>query len=168
MVKDHLSPPLIPSKLNGRKMELALIVECRGVLDRIMTGLKTDTQREAARIAGMVMDIRGYGQVMQQSVDKVRVEIDRACLKITFAALTALGRRIARQPSRAVFSGSLETSQRKRPIGRVQEKVASRNVSAIIVQSDIGTRARHWSKIILVNSCAAPETVAARKTLIEQ
>lgn len=70
MVKDHLSPPLIPSKLNGRKMELALIVECRGVLDRIITGLKTDTQREAARIAGMVMDIRGYGQVMQQSVDK--------------------------------------------------------------------------------------------------
>ena len=59
-----------------RKMERALIAEYRALLNRLAGGLTRDNQAEAARIAGLVMEIRGYGPVKEAAVKKVRAHID--------------------------------------------------------------------------------------------
>ncbi len=61
-----------------RRMERALIAEYRDLLQRLTKGLNADNHVEAARIAGLVMDIRGFGPVKEEAVTKVRAEIDTA------------------------------------------------------------------------------------------
>ncbi|TNF18994.1 MAG: indolepyruvate ferredoxin oxidoreductase family protein [Rhodobacteraceae bacterium] len=61
-----------------RKMERALIGEYRALLDRLIAGLTRDNHAEAARIAGMVMEIRGYGPVKDEAVEEVRARIGAA------------------------------------------------------------------------------------------
>lgn len=61
-----------------RRMERALIAEYRSLLDRLVRGLSPDNQAEAARIAGMVMEIRGFGPVKEGAVAETRARIDRA------------------------------------------------------------------------------------------
>ncbi|ASP19334.1 2-oxoacid ferredoxin oxidoreductase [Antarctobacter heliothermus] len=61
-----------------RRMERALITEYRALLDRLVAGLTADNRDEAARIAGMVMEIRGFGPVKAEAVDKTRARIDAA------------------------------------------------------------------------------------------
>ncbi len=69
-----------------RRMERALILEYRALLDRLVAGLTADNRDEAARIAGMVMDIRGYGPVKDDAVKKVRGEIETALQQHDIAA----------------------------------------------------------------------------------
>ena len=58
-----------------RKMERELIDNYRSLLDRLVDGLNKDTHAEAARIAGLVMEIRGFGPVKEEAVRKVRADI---------------------------------------------------------------------------------------------
>ncbi|SEO64635.1 indolepyruvate ferredoxin oxidoreductase [Salinihabitans flavidus] len=65
--------PLDPFGLTGeRRMERALIAEYEATIDRLLDGLNANTRDEAARIAAMVMEIRGYGPVKQEAADKTR------------------------------------------------------------------------------------------------
>ena len=58
-----------------RRMERALIAEYRDLLDRLIYGLTAGNLIEAARIAGLVMDIRGFGPVKAQAVAQTRAQI---------------------------------------------------------------------------------------------
>jgi indolepyruvate ferredoxin oxidoreductase len=58
-----------------RKMERALIAEYRDLLQRLTKGLTKDNHTRAARIAGSVMDIRGFGPVKEKAVQDVRTQI---------------------------------------------------------------------------------------------
>ena len=58
-----------------RRMERALIEDYRELLDKLVAGLTKDNLEEATHIAGLVMDIRGYGPVKHEAVDKVRADI---------------------------------------------------------------------------------------------
>jgi indolepyruvate ferredoxin oxidoreductase len=70
-------------KTAERRMERALIGEYRDLLDRLARGLTAESHADAVRLAGRVMEIRGYGPVKDAAVEKVRAEIR--------ADLTALG-----------------------------------------------------------------------------
>ena len=61
-----------------RRMERALIGEYRALLDRLTEGLTAVNRDEAARIAGMVMEIRGFGPVKAEAVAKTRARISEA------------------------------------------------------------------------------------------
>ncbi|MGH1412372.1 MAG: indolepyruvate ferredoxin oxidoreductase family protein [Pelagimonas sp.] len=54
-----------------RRMERALIADYRDLLQRLTKGLCLDNHVEAARIAGLVMDIRGFGPVKEEAATKV-------------------------------------------------------------------------------------------------
>jgi indolepyruvate ferredoxin oxidoreductase len=58
-----------------RRMERALIDEYRALLDRLAAGLTENNRDEAARIAGLVMEIRGFGPVKAQAVAETRARI---------------------------------------------------------------------------------------------
>ena len=59
-----------------RKMERELIAKYRALLNRLAGGLTRDNRAEAARIAGLVMEIRGFGPVKEAAVEEVRAHID--------------------------------------------------------------------------------------------
>jgi indolepyruvate ferredoxin oxidoreductase len=61
-----------------RRMERALIGEYRALLDRLVNGLTSDNRDEAARIAGLVMEIRGFGPVKEEATEKTRKAIAEA------------------------------------------------------------------------------------------
>ncbi|MBV6638100.1 MAG: indolepyruvate ferredoxin oxidoreductase family protein, partial [Mameliella sp.] len=61
-----------------RRMERALIREYRDLLDRLVNGLTSDNRDEAARIAGLVMEIRGFGPVKEEAVGKTRKAMNEA------------------------------------------------------------------------------------------
>ncbi|SMX38862.1 indolepyruvate ferredoxin oxidoreductase family protein [Maliponia aquimaris] len=63
-----------------RRMERALIEEYRALLDRLAAGLTEDNRDEAARIAALVMEIRGFGPVKAQAVADTRARIEAAIL----------------------------------------------------------------------------------------
>ena len=58
-----------------RKMERALIGEFEQTVDQLLGGLSGDNVPLAAEIAGLYLDIRGYGPVKAQAADEVRAEI---------------------------------------------------------------------------------------------
>ncbi|PYG29568.1 indolepyruvate ferredoxin oxidoreductase family protein [Pelagimonas varians] len=62
-------------KTAERKMERTLITEYRDLLQGLTKGLTKDNHTQAARIAGLVMDIRGFGPVKEQAVQEVRTQI---------------------------------------------------------------------------------------------
>lgn len=66
-----------------RKMERALIGEYRDLLSRLVSTLTIENLPEAARIAGLVMDIRGYGPVKEAAVKQVRSDIAVALERFT-------------------------------------------------------------------------------------
>ena len=66
-----------------RRMERAWIAEYREVLDRLVAGLTADNLSEAARIAALVMEIRGFGPVKEEAAAGVRRKIE--------VGLTAMG-----------------------------------------------------------------------------
>ncbi|AVO39272.1 indolepyruvate ferredoxin oxidoreductase family protein [Pukyongiella litopenaei] len=61
-----------------RRTERALIGEYRELLDRLVAGLTAANRAEAARIAAMVMEIRGYGPVKDAAIAGTRAGIARA------------------------------------------------------------------------------------------
>ncbi|KUF10913.1 indolepyruvate ferredoxin oxidoreductase family protein [Pseudoponticoccus marisrubri] len=61
-----------------RRMERALIAEYRDMLARLATGLTEANRDEAARIAAMVMEIRGFGPVKEEAAARVRPQIAEA------------------------------------------------------------------------------------------
>ena len=61
-----------------RRMERALIEDYRDLLDRLAAGLSPETLPEAARIAGLVMEIRGFGPVKEEAAGKTRAAIAEA------------------------------------------------------------------------------------------
>ncbi|MBR9839356.1 MAG: indolepyruvate ferredoxin oxidoreductase family protein [Rhodobacteraceae bacterium] len=61
-----------------RRMERGMITDYRALLDRLAAGLTAGNRDEAARIAGMVMEVRGYGPVKEQAAAKVRAETEAA------------------------------------------------------------------------------------------
>ena len=69
-----------------RKMERALIAEYRGVLDRLASGLDTANHTEAVRLAGLAMDIRGFGPVKDEAATRIRAEWQSAASKVSRAA----------------------------------------------------------------------------------
>ena len=58
-----------------RRTERELIGEYRDLLDRLVELLDADNLTEIARIAALVMDIRGYGPVKEESIERVRARI---------------------------------------------------------------------------------------------
>jgi len=75
-VKRLRGTPLDPfGYTEERRMERALIREYRTVLDTLTAGLTASNTEEAARIAGMVMDIRGFGPVKAEAAARVRAQI---------------------------------------------------------------------------------------------
>ena len=55
-----------------RRMERALIVEYGELLDRLCAALTPENRDEAARLAGLAMEIRGFGPVKAEAVETVR------------------------------------------------------------------------------------------------
>lgn len=66
-----------------RRMERALIDDYHRLLEQLVAGLTPETLPQAAQIAAMVMDIRGYGPVKQQAATRVMADIDQAIAQIT-------------------------------------------------------------------------------------
>ena len=58
-----------------RKMERALIVEFEELVQQVLSGLGAENLTEAKEIVLLVMDIRGYGPVKEEAVNKIRGEI---------------------------------------------------------------------------------------------
>ena len=67
-----------------RKMERTLIAEYKRLLAALTSGLTETNRNDAARIAALIMDVRGFGPVKEQAVERTRARID-ADLK-TYAA----------------------------------------------------------------------------------
>ena len=61
-----------------RRMERRLIDDYRALLRRLALGLTAENRDEAARIAAMVMDIRGFGPVKEKAVREVDARIEQA------------------------------------------------------------------------------------------
>ncbi len=61
-----------------RRMERALLGEYRDLLERLVSGLTAGNLPEATRIAGLAMDIRGFGPVKEEAVRNVRNEIAKS------------------------------------------------------------------------------------------
>jgi indolepyruvate ferredoxin oxidoreductase len=75
-VKRLRGTPLDPfGYTEERRMERALIREYRAVLDTLTAGLAASNTDDAARIAAMVMDIRGFGPVKAEAAARVRAQI---------------------------------------------------------------------------------------------
>jgi indolepyruvate ferredoxin oxidoreductase len=58
-----------------RKMERALIGEFEQTVEQLLGGLSGDNIADAAEIAGLYLDIRGYGPVKMKAAEEVRAEI---------------------------------------------------------------------------------------------
>jgi indolepyruvate ferredoxin oxidoreductase len=58
-----------------RKLERGLIAEYRAVLDQLVQSLSAKNLAEATQIAGLVMNIRGYGPVKDLAVEQTRARI---------------------------------------------------------------------------------------------
>jgi indolepyruvate ferredoxin oxidoreductase len=58
-----------------RKMERELIVEFEELVEQLLSGLDAENLIEATEIVSLIMDIRGYGPVKEEAVDKIRGEI---------------------------------------------------------------------------------------------
>lgn len=63
-----------------RRIERALIGEYRDLLKMLVARLTAENRNDAARIAGLVMEIRGFGPVKAEAVDKVQARIAEAIL----------------------------------------------------------------------------------------
>ena len=61
-----------------RRMERALITEFETVIERLLRSLTRENLSEAARIAAMVMEIRGFGPVKEAAAEKVRKDLAAA------------------------------------------------------------------------------------------
>ena len=61
-----------------RRMERALITEFETVIERLLRRLTRENLSEAARIAAMVMEIRGFGPVKEAAAEKVRQDMAAA------------------------------------------------------------------------------------------
>ncbi|TDH35183.1 indolepyruvate ferredoxin oxidoreductase family protein [Pseudohoeflea suaedae] len=61
-----------------RRMEREMIGEYRALLKRLAAGLTAQNRDEAARIAALVMDVRGFGPVKELAAEKVRAQTDAA------------------------------------------------------------------------------------------
>ena len=66
-----------------RRMERALIVEYKALLDTLLSHLTPENHGDAVKIAGLVMEIRGYGPVKEEAAAKVRAEITTALTAYT-------------------------------------------------------------------------------------
>ena len=76
-----------------RREERRLIAEYKTLLDRLVTGLSRDSLDQASRIAGLALEIRGYGHVKQAAIDRYRV-----ALAADLEALETQRRRMPDQP----------------------------------------------------------------------
>jgi indolepyruvate ferredoxin oxidoreductase len=56
-------------------MERALIVEFEQTVEQLLGGLSGENITDAAEIAGLYLDIRGYGPVKMKAAQEVRAEI---------------------------------------------------------------------------------------------
>ncbi|MEM8730635.1 MAG: indolepyruvate ferredoxin oxidoreductase family protein [Pseudomonadota bacterium] len=73
-----------------RRMERALIRDYRALLERLCDGLSMENHAEAARIAGLVMDIRGFGPVKEAAAETVRPQmLDALAAYLTSTATRA-------------------------------------------------------------------------------
>ncbi|MDZ7768043.1 MAG: indolepyruvate ferredoxin oxidoreductase family protein [Woeseiaceae bacterium] len=59
-----------------RRMERALIVEFESTVETLLAGLTPDNVAEAARIASLYLEIRGYGPVKDEAVATVRKDVE--------------------------------------------------------------------------------------------
>jgi indolepyruvate ferredoxin oxidoreductase len=66
-----------------RRMERALIDEYGAVLTQLVAGLTPERLPEAARIAGLVMEIRGFGPVKEAAAADIRRQIAEALARYT-------------------------------------------------------------------------------------
>jgi len=58
-----------------RRMERALITEFEQLIDELLPVLREDRLQDATLLVGLYMNIRGYGPVKEESVEKVRLEV---------------------------------------------------------------------------------------------
>ncbi|WP_116083816.1 indolepyruvate ferredoxin oxidoreductase family protein [Tropicimonas sp. IMCC34011] len=65
-----------------RRMERGMIDEYRALLDRLTAGLTAANRDDAARIAALVLDVRGFGPVKEEAAAKVEAQT-RAELEAT-------------------------------------------------------------------------------------
>ncbi|MBZ0162063.1 MAG: indolepyruvate ferredoxin oxidoreductase family protein [Notoacmeibacter sp.] len=61
-----------------RKLERALIGEYNALTGTLLAGLTAENRDEAARIAGLVMEIRGFGPVKEEAATRTRAAIEAA------------------------------------------------------------------------------------------
>lgn len=62
--------------LGERRAERALIVEFEQVMDRLIAGLTPTTLPEAARIAALATEIRGFGPIKQSAIDRYHSRLE--------------------------------------------------------------------------------------------
>jgi indolepyruvate ferredoxin oxidoreductase len=60
-----------------RRMERRLISEFEQTAETVLANLRPETVAAAAEIAGLYLEIRGYGPVKEESAAKIRPEIAR-------------------------------------------------------------------------------------------
>ncbi|WP_299917446.1 indolepyruvate ferredoxin oxidoreductase family protein [uncultured Roseobacter sp.] len=65
-------------KTSERKMERALIGEYRDLLEQLKSGLTRENHEDAVRIAGLIMDVRGFGPVKEEAVHRMRAALSTA------------------------------------------------------------------------------------------
>jgi indolepyruvate ferredoxin oxidoreductase len=63
-------------KTDERRMERALIAEYRACIDELLRGLKADNVEQAAEIARIPEEIRGYGHVKERHLKAARAKWD--------------------------------------------------------------------------------------------
>jgi indolepyruvate ferredoxin oxidoreductase len=66
-----------------RRMERALIGEFEAAVGAVLGGLTVDNIDAASKIIGLYTDIRGYGPVKQEALEKVRPQIEQAMIEYT-------------------------------------------------------------------------------------
>jgi len=62
-------------RTSERRMERALIREFEQVIEELLPALREDRLQDAAELVELYMDIRGYGPVKEESVDRVRLQV---------------------------------------------------------------------------------------------
>ncbi len=73
-----------------RKMERALVKEYRQTIDQLVAGLTSDNLAQAATIAALAENIRGFGHVKAANVDKYRTDLARLMQSYTAPASHAV------------------------------------------------------------------------------
>ncbi len=69
-----------------RKMERALVTEYRQTIDQLLAGLTADNLAQAATIAALAENIRGFGHVKAANVEKYRTDLARLMQSYTAPA----------------------------------------------------------------------------------